>query len=168
MSDAALSAAILAVTLALFVSERLRHDLVGLTALIAILVTWFAAQVSYPLALRLLTVLLGVGLAAFVGARVGSRLSRSFHALVRRDQAVAVRASHELRTPITALRLSLEDLTLWKQTPPDVRAELQRSIDFRAQWEPRLQHTSVNERCDALAVNRLDESLSFARRRLQA
>jgi len=37
-------------------------------------------------------------------------------------------ASHELRTPITALRLSLEDLTLWDSTPPAVRAELQRAL----------------------------------------
>lgn len=48
--------------------------------------------------------------------------------LVRRDRKLSVVASHELRTPVTALRLSLEDLTLWPQTPPDVAAELQHAL----------------------------------------
>jgi len=49
-------------------------------------------------------------------------------ALVGRERELAVVASHELRTPLTALRLSLEDLTLWPQTPSDVAAELQHSL----------------------------------------
>ncbi len=48
--------------------------------------------------------------------------------LVERERELSVVASHELRTPLTALRLSLEDLTLWPQTPPDVAAELQHSL----------------------------------------
>lgn len=48
--------------------------------------------------------------------------------LVRRERELAVVASHELRTPLTALRLSLEDLTLWPQTPPEVAEELQHSL----------------------------------------
>lgn len=48
--------------------------------------------------------------------------------LVRRERSLAVTASHELRTPITALRLSLEDLTLWRDVTPAVAAELQRAI----------------------------------------
>ncbi|MCW2770864.1 MAG: hypothetical protein JWR27_2297 [Aeromicrobium sp.] len=49
-------------------------------------------------------------------------------AMVRRERQLAVVASHELRTPITALRLSLEDLTLWPQTPPEVAEELQHGL----------------------------------------
>lgn len=64
-------------------------------------------------------------------ADLGSALSRAaaqLDTLVRRERELAVVASHELRTPITALRLSLEDLTLWPQTPPDVAEELQHSL----------------------------------------
>jgi signal transduction histidine kinase len=56
------------------------------------------------------------------------RAAAQLGGLVQRERELAVVASHELRTPITALRLSLEDLTLWPQTPPDVAAELQHSL----------------------------------------
>lgn len=44
--------------------------------------------------------------------------------LVRRDRDFAAHASHELRTPITATRLELEDLALAPGTPPHVVARL--------------------------------------------
>lgn len=49
-------------------------------------------------------------------------------ALLRHERDLAVHASHELRTPVTALRLELEDLALWPETPPAVAAELRRSV----------------------------------------
>lgn len=49
--------------------------------------------------------------------------------LVRREREFAVNASHQLRTPITALRLELEDLTYWPETTPEVADQVRRSID---------------------------------------
>lgn len=62
---------------------------------------------------------------------IGAALRRSsaqLDTLMRREREVAVNASHELRTPITALRLALEDLALWPQTAPDVADELSRLV----------------------------------------
>lgn len=49
-------------------------------------------------------------------------------ALLRHEREVAVHASHELRTPVTALRLDLEDLALWPETPATVATQLGHSI----------------------------------------
>ncbi|WP_110181233.1 sensor histidine kinase [Nocardioides solisilvae] len=52
------------------------------------------------------------------------RASSQLDELVQREREFAANASHQLRTPITALRLQLEDLSMWPETPPQVAEEL--------------------------------------------
>jgi signal transduction histidine kinase len=56
------------------------------------------------------------------------KAARQLDSLMKRERELAVVASHELRTPLTALRLSLEDMTLWPETPPAVGEELLHSL----------------------------------------
>jgi len=61
--------------------------------------------------------------AAQIGAGM-REAQREMSGLLSREREFAVNASHRLKTPLTALRLELEDLTLWEQTHPDVAAQL--------------------------------------------
>jgi len=57
-------------------------------------------------------------------ARALRASAKDLDLLVRRERDFAAHASHELRTPITAVRLELEDLALAKDTPPEIVTRL--------------------------------------------
>ncbi len=62
---------------------------------------------------------------------IGSALregARQLGSVMAHERQFADSASHQLRTPLTALRLDLEDLCLWRETDPTVAAHLRESL----------------------------------------
>ncbi|MBC7594577.1 MAG: HAMP domain-containing histidine kinase [Kineosporiaceae bacterium] len=115
---------------------------------LALLLVAVAAAVGYVLAWRLARPFQKLALIAddlgrgeldteisHFSIREADAISRAMHtsairlkALARKEREFASNASHQLRTPITALHLELEDLAVWDETPPIVADELRRSV----------------------------------------
>jgi signal transduction histidine kinase len=64
-----------------------------------------------------------VGEAEAIGGAMRRGIAR-LGELRRREHDIATNASHELRSPISALRMEIEDLASWPETPPQVAQEL--------------------------------------------
>jgi signal transduction histidine kinase len=112
----------------------------ALTALSAVTGFWLARRMARPFQ-ELAAVASRLGSGRFDVAvphysvpeaeGIGSALRESaeqLETLVRREREFAVNASHQLRTPITALRFELEDLSQWPETTPAVAAELELAL----------------------------------------
>jgi len=113
---------------------------VGLLIAAAVVGAWLARRLSRPF-IELAAVAEDIGRGRFdvevphyavpEAEAIGDALRRGgaqLDLLLQRERDLAVNASHELRTPIAALRLELEDLSMWPQTPPEVADELRRYI----------------------------------------
>lgn len=112
----------------------------ALTALSAVTGFWLARRMARPFQ-QLADVATRLGSGRFdvqvphysvpEAEGIGSALRTSaeqLESLVRREREFAVNASHQLRTPITALRFELEDLSQWPETAPAVAAELELAL----------------------------------------
>ena len=113
---------------------------VGLLVVTALVGAWLARRLSRPF-IELAAVAEDIGRGRFdvevphysvpEAEAIGDALRRGgaqLDMLLQRERDLAVNASHELRTPIAALRLELEDLSMWPETPPAVADELRRYI----------------------------------------
>lgn len=81
--------------------------------------------------------------------------------LLRLEREFAANASHQLRTPITALRLTLEDLTMWPETPPAVADELNANISELDRLS-----AAINELLELSRGKRLGEAVDLDLNRL--
>lgn len=84
---------------------------------------------------------------------------------IRREHEFAANASHQLRTPITAVRLELEDLSLWPETPPVVREQLDhalREIDRLADAIAQLLELARGNAPDSARAEPLDDLIRSA------
>jgi len=139
-------------TLVLLESDELLDDLVGdqrsSIALILLLAAIMAAMVGYLVAKLLAAPFLKLAVAAEQLGRgrfdlelprtrvpearaIGQALQTSAGQLQERlasEEAFAQHASHVLRTPLTGLRLDLEDLSMRKDLPEDVRATMAHAV----------------------------------------
>src|SRR5205085_9256099 len=72
---------------------------------------------------------LGGALVTAVALRVvfGPRHAR-LQASLQREHEFSSNAAHQLRTPLTSLRLRLEEMTLWPDATPEQHAELHAAI----------------------------------------
>jgi signal transduction histidine kinase len=76
---------------------------------------WLAAPV---------VLLCAIGI-AFV---LSPRLAKPLNEQIAREREFSSNASHQLRTPMTAMRLRLEDMTMWPDTTDELRDELNACI----------------------------------------
>lgn len=90
---------------------------------------------------------------------------------IRREHEFAANASHQLRTPITAVRLELEDLSLWPETPPSVREQLAHAVSEIDRLADAIAQLLEMARGDALSqgsAEPLDELMQGAAARWRA
>lgn len=101
---------------------------------------------------------------------IGDALRRSatqLDDLVTRERDRSVRASHELMTPVAAVRLELEDLALWPQTPPELAEEIRHAVGSLDQLAGRIEEVLRGDRAQRLGAARSVDLRDLAAAALQ-